>query len=133
MNLSPVQVDSCTVDITSVLRGDDSDVVINQPVHAAEGELVFCICFIFIFEEKLTILSDHHLLDYPYEICTIGRNTAVDQRSEVCFSIPRGTLPWQPIFGLSPGPVHRIGFACDALEATYDKKCKCCARRRRTS
>jgi len=32
-----------------------------------------------------------------HEICSIGRTLAVDERPEVIFSIPQGTLPWQPI------------------------------------
>jgi len=28
----------------------------------------------------------------------LGRTTAADERSESSFSIPTGTLPWQPIF-----------------------------------
>jgi len=33
-----------------------------------------------------------------YGICRAGRTLGVDERSEVVFSIPQGTLPWQPIF-----------------------------------
>ena len=33
-----------------------------------------------------------------HEICRIGGTSAVDERSEVTFLIPRGTLPWQPVF-----------------------------------
>ena len=32
-------------------------------------------------------------------VCTDVRTVAVDERSEVSFSIPPGTLPWQPILG----------------------------------
>jgi len=32
-------------------------------------------------------------------VCTDVRTMAVDERSEVSFSIPPGTLPWQPILG----------------------------------
>ena len=35
-----------------------------------------------------------------YEIFNGGRTMAVDERSEVSFSITQGMLPWQPIFGL---------------------------------
>ena len=35
-------------------------------------------------------------------IFKVDRTTAVDNQSEISFSIPQGTLPWQPIFvGLS--------------------------------
>jgi len=32
-----------------------------------------------------------------HEICSIGKSLAVDEQSEVFFSIPQGTLPWQSI------------------------------------
>jgi len=37
-----------------------------------------------------------HRIDL-YEICSIGRILAVDERSEVILSLPQGTLHWQPI------------------------------------
>jgi len=33
-----------------------------------------------------------------HEICVIGRTLAVDEQTGAIFSIPQGTLPWQPIF-----------------------------------
>ena len=32
-----------------------------------------------------------------HPVCRIGRTVAVHERSEVSFSIPQGTLPWQPV------------------------------------
>jgi len=37
------------------------------------------------------------------QICRVGRTTTVDDRSETSFSIPQGTLPWQP---------NSVGFYC---------------------
>jgi len=34
----------------------------------------------------------------PKVICRVGRIMAVDDQSEISLSIPRWTLPWQPIF-----------------------------------
>jgi len=51
---------------------------------------MFCPCFIFL-EDRLS----QRLPDRPY---TKYATVAVDERSEVSFSINRGTLAWQPIF-----------------------------------
>jgi len=66
-----------------------------------------------------------------YEICR-----DVDEQSEVIFSIPQGTLPWQPIlWAKSTSNTHlvvRVTFARAAPPA-YDKKGNCCAGRRQTN
>jgi len=38
----------------------------------------------------------------PRNICRVGRTTAVDNRSEISFTILQETLSWQPIFRLYP-------------------------------
>ena len=56
------------------------------PLNGCVGACVFC-------QTNLnTYRTDLH------QICRVGRTTAVYQRSEVSFSTPQGTLPWQPIF-----------------------------------
>jgi len=66
-----------------------------------------------------------------YEICR-----DVDEQAEVIFSIPQGTLPWQPIvWAKSTSNTHlvvRVTFARAAPPA-YDKKGNCCAGRRQTN
>ena len=63
-----------------------------------------------------------------YGICRIGRTLAVDKRSDVIFSIPQGTLPWQPILWIkSTSNTHlvvRMTFARAAPPA-YDIKDNC--------
>jgi len=58
-----------------------------------------------------------------HESYRIGRTLAVRKRSEVIFSIPRGTLPWQPILWAKstsiPRFVVRMTFARAAPPA-YD-------------
>jgi len=57
--------------------------------------------------QKLTILSDLYVKIYltdRHPVCRHGRTTAVDERSEVSFSIPQGTLPWQPILRAKSTP-----------------------------
>jgi len=41
------------------------------------------------------------------QICRVGGTMALDDHYEISFSIPQGTLPWQPIF---VGLMHRIEF-----------------------
>jgi len=71
-----------------------------------------------------------------HEICRIGWTLAVDERSEVIFSISQGTLPWQPIlWAKSTSNTHlvvRMTFARAAPPA-YVKNCSCCAGRRQTN
>ena len=44
-----------------------------------------------------------------HEICRIGRPLTVDERCEVIFfSIPRGTLPWQPILWAKSTSFHDL-------------------------
>jgi len=53
----------------------------------------------------MLLLTETNYLDIRqtdlYEICSDGRTLAVDERPKVIFSIPQGTLPWQPIFLLN--------------------------------
>ena len=58
---------------------------------------MFCFCFLFL----CLFFNDSCLSDYLKIYCRIlkaGRTLAVGDRSEISFSIPRWTLPWQPIF-----------------------------------
>jgi len=87
---------------------------------------MFCCCF------KKNISSDfcQHLNIYIgpifslHEICRIGRTLVVDERSNVIFSIPQGTLLWQPILWAKstfiPHLVVRMIFARAAPPA-HDK------------
>jgi len=93
---------------------------------------------------KIYIISDFFHTNYLnihrtdlHKICWIGRTLAVDERSDVIFlSIPRGTLPWQPIFWTKstsiPHIVVRTTFARAAPPA-YDKKGSCYAGHRQTN
>ena len=76
---------------------------------------MFCCCFLFtyLFIYFLFLSISYRscqttdLKIYRTEvrqICRVGRTTVVDDQSEISFPIPRGTLPWQPIFVRS---VHR--------------------------
>jgi len=43
----------------------------------------------------------NYLSIYQTNLClnfTVGRTIAVDDQSEISFTIPQGMLPWQPIF-----------------------------------
>ena len=61
--------------------------------------LMFCCCFIFKYFFCDFCHTNYLNIDRTdlYEICRTGRTLAVDERPEVSFSIPQGTLPWQPI------------------------------------
>jgi len=37
------------------------------------------------------------------QVFRLGGNAAVDDHSQISFSIPRGTLPWQPVFVVEYG------------------------------
>jgi len=74
----------------------------NSPLglREAEGGLMFCLRFLFIYF-FYDFCQTNYLNIYQtdlHQISRIGRITAADQRSEASFSIPQGTLPWQPIF-----------------------------------
>ena len=77
---------------------------------------------------------------YPtdvHEICRIDRPLAADERSEVIFFDPSGTLPWQPIILWTKSTsntqlVVRMAFARAALPA-YNKKGNCYAGHRQTN
>ena len=88
---------------------------------------MFCCCFfinVILSDLRQTNYLNIHQTDL-YEICTDGRTVAVDDRAEVIFSIPQGTLPWQPILWakstLIPHLVVRVTFA-KAAPPAYDKK-----------
>jgi len=53
---------------------------------------IFCFCFLFF--------NDCCQTNYVnvYQIFGVGITMAVDDQSEVSFSVPQGTLPWQPTF-----------------------------------
>jgi len=41
---------------------------------------------------------------------------AVNERSELSFSIFQGTLPWQPVLLVLSASIHRIGFVCHSAD-----------------
>jgi len=57
---------------------------------------MFCCCFENILVIFVRPIINIYRTDF-HEICSIGKPLAVDEQSEVFFSIPQGTLPWQPI------------------------------------
>jgi len=83
--------------------------IFTPPAAAAEGGLMFYLCFNFdIVKIFLTIpvaQISQNLPEPSLPTCKNGRTTAVDERSKVSFAIHQGTLPWRPIF---VGFVHRI-------------------------
>jgi len=58
--------------------------------------LPLSILYLFVYDFCQTSYLDIHRTDLC-KICRIGRTMAVDEQSEICFSIPQGTLLWQPI------------------------------------
>jgi len=48
------------------------------------------------------------------QIFGVGKITAVEDHSEICFSIPQGTLPRQPIFVV--GFIHTTEFRWHSLD-----------------
>ena len=68
-------------------------------LNAGTAGYMFCCCFLFK-KTFLTILTIY-LKIYSTDLCqisTFGRTMAVDDQSEISFSVPRWTLPWQPVF-----------------------------------
>jgi len=91
---------------------------------------MFCCCFNdFCQTNCLNIYrSDLH------QICRLGRNIAVDERSEVSFWSLKGRCRRNQFCGPNPGPIHTPGFAWHSLgRRTTRKKCNCCAWRRKTN
>jgi len=83
-------IDACTQ--VSSLRS------LSTVLAAADTASLFCCCFLFIFND---FCRPNYLEIYRtelYQIFRVGRTVAVDDQSEISFSIPRGMLPWQPIF-----------------------------------
>ena len=65
---------------------------------AAKGAFIKCCCFFYFLTILANHLSEH--LAYPtnlYSVYRDGKTIAIAERSEDSFSIPRVTLPWQPI------------------------------------
>jgi len=56
-----------------------------------------------------------------HQIFRFGRTLSVDDRSEVSFSIPQGTLLWQPIFADYRLLSAELGSPDIRQMATYDK------------
>jgi len=79
---------------------------------ADPADYMFCCCFLFYY---FIYFNDSFQTNYLkiYEtdhrrVCRVGRTPAVDDQSEIRFSIHQeGTLPWQPIF---VGFVHGTEF-----------------------
>ena len=59
------------------------------------------------------IISESTGLTDLRHISRVGRNAALDDESEICFSTPQGTLPWQPIFA---GLMHTNDFASHSVD-----------------
>ena len=59
---------------------------------------MFCFCFLFCNNSCQTNYPKIYQTDLR-QIFRVGKTTAVDDQSEVSFSILRGTLSWQPIYG----------------------------------
>jgi len=103
-------------------------ILLNKRSARNAGEEGLCFPDVLFFNY---ILSDFYQtnylnIDHLQEICTIGGTFAVDKRSEVTFSIPQETLPWQPILWAKstsiPQLVFRTTFARAAPPA-LDKLC----------
>ena len=79
----------------------DSDEEGGRPLSAAEGGHMFCLSLFLIY---LFSFHDFWRANYLniywtdlHQICRIARTMTVDERPEVSFSFPQGTLPWQPV------------------------------------
>jgi len=89
---------------------------------------------VFLILKKLTIFSDFYVKIYRtdlHSVCMDGSRTmAVDEPSEVIFSIPRGTLPWQPIlWAKSTPPIHTLDLSSRAVREISACGEKCNRRR----
>jgi len=65
---------------------------------AAESRLY--VLLLFLIFKNCSCLTNYPKI-YQSDLCQIvklGRTVAVDDQSEISFSIPRGTLQWQPSF-----------------------------------
>jgi len=68
------------------------------PAWLLKAGCMFCCCFLFF--KNCSCLTNYPKI-YQSDLCQIvklGRTVAVDDQSEISFSIPRGTLQWQPSF-----------------------------------
>ena len=105
--------------------------LLAHPLCSCFADVLFCYFQWFQSDQ----LSQHLPHRSPHEICRIGRTLAVDERSEVIFSICQGMLPWQPILCTkSTSSTHlvvRVTLARAAPPA-YDKG-NCYAGRRQTN
>jgi len=83
---------------------------------AAEGGLIKCCYFLFslIFNDFCQTYYLSIYRTYLHRICRDGRTMAVDERREVRFSIPQGTLRWQLFFVRC---IHRIFLSRYIVEA----------------
>jgi len=86
-----------------------------QPKAGLRADVFLIYLFIFIFSDFcLTNYLNIYWADLR-QISRVGRAVAVDERSEVSFSTPLWTLPWQPIFvgftGFYPGNWVRVRIA----------------------
>ena len=59
---------------------------------------IFCCCFFFYFNDSFQICYLNIYTTDLRQICRFGKTVVADHQSDISFSIPQGTLPWQPIF-----------------------------------
>ena len=81
--------------------------LLARPREQARRALCFACVYIFSDSRQISYLNIHRT-DLR-QIFTVGRTVAVDDQSEISFSIPRMSSPWQPIFSF----IYRI----DSLDA----------------
>ena len=85
--------------LSTLITCNDALFMRKQLKSRRRGGLMFCWCFIFyIFGDvcQTNNISTSFYRTDLHEICRIGRTLAVDDR-KLFFSMPQGTLPWQPI------------------------------------
>ena len=66
-------------------------------LEASTANYKFCFCFLLFFYNYVISYLKIYQTDL-FRMLRFGRTMAVDRQSEVSFSIPQKTLPWQPMF-----------------------------------
>jgi len=67
----------------------------------------------YLFILTIRVRPSYHKIyrSYLRQIFGVGRTMAADYQSKITFSIPQGTLPWQPVFAAgraNVGTLHGI-------------------------
>jgi len=90
--------------LRAVKRGHMSYLISPPALCELLVRRAYVLLLFYVFKNILTIFSDFCRTNYLSiyqtdlrEICRIGRTLAADDRFEVVFSIPQGTLPWRPV------------------------------------